>query len=132
MPWSRLELHKRGILYDETILQDGESPSHVERLRNSLLDVSCPLPSIRKSDDLSAILEEVLAGKHGDDQTICLGKDIQQEAIRLTSGGFSEAAWADFFHKEFFDRLETCTLPPNKTPRVYGLQFSLRSRWHNN
>jgi hypothetical protein len=80
---------------------------------------------------LESLLAHVAAHPDTTDQRVRLAKETQQEAIRLKGNGFSESAWSAFFNKQFFHRLDTCTLSSNPESRVYVTQFQTYSAWLN-
>ncbi|KAM0347334.1 hypothetical protein ACHAPU_004853 [Fusarium lateritium] len=85
MSWKRSVLFSTGFFYDEYIRDTKKNPfpSHVESLRQSMLDFTC--------QDSYPIPQEDI--------------NIQKEAVRLKNGEYSEVHFEYFFEKFFFGPL---------------------------
>ncbi|KAJ3473731.1 hypothetical protein NLG97_g10161 [Lecanicillium saksenae] len=125
MPWHAEDLVEEGIFYFREVAKDGDLPPHVEHLRKSLLDFSRPMTSY--SWTANDIADHITAGEpHIYPLPLFKStKDIRDEAVRLSHGDFAEEKWSDFYKKELFDRLASCTISSDGNSRI-----SVRSHFY--
>ncbi len=121
MSWSRWSLLKKGFLYDPTPIGPGKLPPHAERLRETILDFSCLVPTetgVTQLESIEASLTDPDVRARLKNPWINAAENIREEARRLHGGGFSEDEWVYFFLKMFFDRLGVDATSSGQESRV--------------
>lgn len=112
MDWNRrYQLADNDIFYDETVVTDvtpnGVYPPHVEALRDSMLDFSCPVFGQHYLGDQPGNCNDDLAKASWPNELIGhSAKDVQDEVNSLVTGGYREKKWEKLFRDEFFKPLE--------------------------
>ncbi|KAH7113168.1 hypothetical protein B0J13DRAFT_590780 [Dactylonectria estremocensis] len=117
MAWSRWQLAEKAFFYDEdirsTAIPAAPYPPHVEALRSSMLDFSCPFPGYQSLGDAVGgfQFDEPKNQWQGRDSGSALTAvyKIQNEAMSIHQGGYSEKRWESFFHDQFFKPLAEST-----------------------
>lgn len=125
MEWKR-KLAAKGIFYDERIrpaaIPYALYPPHVEDLRLSMLDFSCPIIGCHHHDDrASGSFQRDIPGTsqyHETDLFTVEARRIQMKASDIKSGGYREIAWQHLFRDLFFEPLvETTSVKRNVSRR---------------
>ncbi|KAH7242729.1 hypothetical protein BKA59DRAFT_481243 [Fusarium tricinctum] len=107
MSWDRYELGQNHIFYDEELppLPATVLPSHVERVRQFILDFSCALGGATDSSHLSDRGLQTLINGIDPEPTLKAAQKAKREAVNIINGGFKEDKWEKFFEKHFFASL---------------------------
>lgn len=111
------------FLYDQSPAKDGYCPLHVERLRKSLLDFSCPQPRgvfFKDWAELDSALADI-EGKNAIDLRLVPSYVIQQEAIGKASE--QPPHWRSFYEEHFVKKLASSALHGTTDARMYSLCF---------
>jgi hypothetical protein len=105
MTWDREDLAGKNIFYDEDIrpraIPARLFPSHVEALREAMLDFSFPALGYRVEEDAPAADQ-----KRATDPALMPADHIQSEANAISKGGYDEKRWEFFFKELFFNPLK--------------------------
>ncbi|KAF4954396.1 hypothetical protein FSARC_12139 [Fusarium sarcochroum] len=109
MSWDRYALGQKNIFYDEDLRLFPATvlPPHVERVRRSMMDFSCPIGGNRNflGSSLVETNLKTLAYQSCPDPDFKSARKTLAKALSIVNGGYGEKKWENFFETCFFENL---------------------------